>query len=87
MKTDRNQPAYPCMPTQDNLGRVVALIPGFTKYEEVLLRILCSKEQSGAYNSLSSESLFRDSMNLADIFFDKLNSVKDEPNTTPIIKI
>jgi hypothetical protein len=87
MKTHPEQPAYPCMPSQDNLGRVVALIPGFTKYEEVLLRILCSKEQSGAYNSVSNESLFRDSMKLADIFFDKINSVKDDSATTPIIKI
>ena len=87
MKTHPDQPAYPCMPTQDNLGRVVALIPGFTKYEEVLLRIICAKEQSNAYNSLSNEALFRDSMKLADIFFDKLNSVKDDSASTPIIKI
>ena len=87
MNTDRNHPAYPCMPTQDNLGRVVALIPGFTKYEEVLLRILCAKESSGAYNSVSNESLFRDSMALADLFFDKLNSKKDEPINSPLIKI
>jgi len=87
MKTDRNHPAYPCMPTQDNLGRVVALIPGFSKYEEVLLRILCAKENSGAYNTISNESLFRDSIILADLFFDKLNSKKDEPNNTPIIEI
>jgi len=87
MNTDRNHPAYPCMPTQDNLGRVVALIPGFSKYEEVLLRILCAKESSDAYNSVSNEALFRDSIILADLFFEKLNSKKDEPTNTPIIKI
>lgn len=87
MNTDRNHPAYPCMPTQDNLGRITALIPGFSKYEEVLLRILCAKESSGVYNTLSNESLFRDSMALADLFFDKLNSKKDEPINSPLIKI
>ena len=39
MKYQTNAPAYPCMPIKDEFGRIIAAIPGFTKYEQVLLSI------------------------------------------------
>ena len=37
MKYQTNAPAYPCMTIKDEFGRIIAAIPGFTKYEQVLL--------------------------------------------------
>jgi len=37
---NKTLPARPCMPVQDNLGRLIAPIPGMTKEEVVLLSIL-----------------------------------------------
>jgi len=87
MKENHEQPARPCMPLQDTMGRLVAPFPGFTKYEEVLLRILCAKEQNGMYDSLSNETLFRDSMTLTDLFFEKTKKQENEPGSASIINI
>ena len=80
------QPAFPCMPLQDSLGRLMAPFPGFTKYEEVLLRIVCAKEANGIYNTLSDESLFRDAISMANLFFEKLEKIH-ESNATNIVEI
>lgn len=37
-KINRQQPAFPAMPAQDNLGRVFTPFPGFTQYEYVMLQ-------------------------------------------------
>jgi hypothetical protein len=38
-----NAPAFPCVPIQDNFGRLVAAIPGITKLEYFALKIWCNK--------------------------------------------
>lgn len=46
MKINRNQPAFPAMPAQDNLGRVFAPFPGLTQYEYVMLQFALTGAQS-----------------------------------------
>ena len=87
MKKNREQPAFPCMPLQDSMGRLVAPFPGLTKYEEVLLRIVCAKEQNGMYNALSDDTLFRDAISMANLFFEKVNTKENEPSNNSIIEI
>jgi hypothetical protein len=36
-------PAFPCVPIQDNFGRLIAAIPGITKLEYFSLKIWCNK--------------------------------------------
>lgn len=35
-------PAFPCVPIQDNFGRLIAAIPGITKLEYFSLKIWCT---------------------------------------------
>ena len=39
-----NAPAFPCVPIQDNFGRLIAAIPGLTKLEYFALKIYCSNK-------------------------------------------
>ena len=84
MKTNHDAPAFPCMPIQDNLGRLVAPIPGMTKYEYVVLKIY-----SGLVLSDTDDmySCMNHAMNIADVYFEKINKKNDESTDTPIIKI
>jgi hypothetical protein len=45
-KINRNQPAFPAMPAQDNLGRVFTPFPGLTQYEYVMLQFALTGAQS-----------------------------------------
>lgn len=38
-----NAPAFPCVPIQDNFGRLIAAIPGMTKLEYFTLKIWSCK--------------------------------------------
>lgn len=80
---DKKNPAYPCVPMQDNLGRLIAPIPGFTKFEMAVLQIICSKEQS--YNVLSDFRIVKDSIDLANEFFKQINQLKQDENNKPTI--
>ena len=84
MKTNPDVPAFPCVPTQDNLGRIVAPIPGMTKYEYVVLKIYAGLLSSDADDSYSCMQY---SMQAAEIYFEKINKKKDESSVTPIIEI
>lgn len=39
-----NAPAFPCVPIQDNFGRLIAAIPGITKLEYFTLKIWSSRD-------------------------------------------
>lgn len=81
MKTNLDAPAFPCMPIQDNLGRLVAPIPGFTKYEYVVLKIYCGlviNDIDDHYTNMTC------AMNAAKIYFEKINSKEDDSTATII---
>ena len=83
MKTNHDAPAFPCMPIQDNLGRLVAPIPGMTKYEFIVLKIYCGlviNDIDDHYTNMKC------AMNAADIYFEKINK-KDDDSTATIIEL
>ena len=82
MKYQTNAPAYPCMPIKDEFGRIIAAIPGFTKYEQVLLSIVCAKESnSGAYKDTPS-MIMKEAQILTDEYFKTLQKLQDAKEDT-----
>lgn len=87
MKVDKNAPAFPCMPVQDQFGRLVAPIPGMTKYEQVLLHILCAKEMQNNQSRIATSTLLKECTILANEYFLTLEKLQDEKENTPVISI
>jgi hypothetical protein len=87
MKIDKNAPAFPVMPVQDQFGRLVAPIPGLSKYEHVLLQILCAKEMQNNQSRIGLSTLLRECTILADEYFLTLEKLQDEKETSPVIAI
>ena len=87
MKIDKNAPAFPVMPVQDQFGRLVAPIPGLTKYEHVLLSILCAKESQNNKSNLGISTLLKECEILANEYFLILEKIENEKETTPVISI
>jgi hypothetical protein len=76
MKITKNDPALPCMPIQDSLGRLIAPIPGFTKYEYVVLEIykeLINKLYDDHDTEFTSDGVMGVACEIADSYFDNLN--------------
>ena len=87
MKIDKNAPAFPVMPVQDQLGRLVAPIPGLTKYEHVLLQILCAKESQNNHSKIGLSTLLRECETLANEYFLTLEKIENEKEANPVISI
>jgi hypothetical protein len=87
MKIDKNAPAFPVMPVQDQFGRLVAPIPGLTKYEHVLLSILCAKEMQNNQSRIGLSTLLKECTILADEYFLTLEKLQDEKENSPVISI
>lgn len=87
MKIDKNAPAFPVMPVQDQFGRLVAPIPGLTKYEHVLLQILCAKESQNNKSNLGISTLLKECTILADEYFLTLEKIENAKENTPVISI
>jgi hypothetical protein len=87
MKVDKNAPALPCMPIQDQFGRLVAPIPGMSKYEYVLLNILCAKEMQNNHSKIGLSTLLKECTILADEYFLTLEKLQDEKEASPVISI
>jgi hypothetical protein len=69
-------PAFPCIPAQDQFNRIYAPIPGWSKFEFAVLMIMTAKEQT--YNTLSNKTVVRDSIALAEEFFNQINQLNNE---------
>ena len=88
MKIDKNAPAFPVMPVQDQFGRLVAPIPGMTKYEQVLLQILCAKESQNNKSNIGISTLLRECETLANEYFLTLEKIaKENENNTKVIEM
>jgi hypothetical protein len=88
MKIDKNAPALPCMPIQDQFGRLVAPIPGMSKYEYVLLNILCAKEMQNNHSKIGLSTLMKECTILADEYFLTLEKLQNEnENNTKVIEM
>jgi hypothetical protein len=87
MKVDKNSPAFPVMPVQDQFGRLVAPIPGLTKYEHVLLEILCAKESQNNKSNIGISTLLRECETLANEYFLTLEKIENEKEANPVISI
>lgn len=83
MTENKINPAFPCVPIQDNLGRIIAPIPGMSKFEMAVLQIVCSKEKS--YNALSDKIIVKDSIDLANEFFKQIDQIKKDEANKPTI--
>jgi hypothetical protein len=76
MKITKNDPALPCMPIQDSLGRLTAPIPGFTKYQYVVLEIykeLINKVYNDHDSEFTSDGVMLVACEMADTYFNILN--------------
>jgi hypothetical protein len=82
MKYQTNAPAYPCMPIKDEFGRIIAAIPGFTKYEQVLLSILCAKESQNNNSRIGLSTLLKECVALTDEYFYTLQKLQDAKEDT-----
>ena len=87
MKLDKNAPAFPVMPVQDQFGRLVAPIPGLTKYEHVLLQILCAKESQNNKSNIGISTLLRECETLANEYFLSLEKIENEKEANSVISI
>lgn len=87
MKIDKNAPAFPCMPAQDQFGRIYAPIPGMTKYEQVLLQILCAKESQNNHSKIGLSTLLKECETLANEYFLTLEKIENEKEANPVISI
>jgi len=88
MNYQTNAPAFPCMPVRDDFGRIVAAIPGLTKYEHVLLSILCAKESQNNKSNIGVSTLLRECEILANEYFKTLEKLQDEKqNDTSVIQM
>jgi hypothetical protein len=76
------------MPVRDDFGRIVAAIPGLTKYEHVLLSILCAKESQNNKSNIGVSTLLRECEILANEYFKTLEKLQDEKqNDTSVIQM
>lgn len=83
MKYQTNAPAYPCMPIKDEFGRIIAAIPGFTKYEQVLLSIVCAKESNSRTGFKDNPSnILKEAQTLTDEYFKTLQKLQDAKEDT-----
>jgi hypothetical protein len=73
-----NSPAFPCVPIQDNFGRLIAAIPGITKLEYFALKIYCSAENLIDYEAAIEE---------AEEFFNALEKHQNKKNDSTEAKI
>jgi len=87
MKIDKNAPAFPVMPVQDQFGRLIAPIPGLTKYEHVLLQILCAKESQNNKSNIGISTLLKECEVLTNEYFLTLEKIENEKETSPVISI
>jgi hypothetical protein len=88
MNYQTNAPAFPCMPVRDDFGRIIAAIPGLTKYEHVLLSILCAKESQNNKSNIGVSTLLKECEVLANEYFltlEKLQNAKED--TTSVIQM
>jgi hypothetical protein len=83
MKYQTNAPAYPCMPIKDEFGRIIAAIPGFTKYEQVLLSILCAKESQNNKSNIGVSTLLKECEILTNEYFKTLENLQNAKEDKP----
>jgi len=86
MNYNLQNPAFPCMPIQDNLGRLIAPIPGMTKYEYAVLQIICAKESSNSYATISDRTMVKEAIELVNEIFNQLND-QNEKKQSPVISL
>jgi hypothetical protein len=86
MNDNLKNPAFPCMPIQDNLGRLVAPIPGFTKYEYSVLQIVAAKDAGNSYATISDRTMVKEAIELVNEIFKQLNE-QNEKDTSPVISL
>jgi hypothetical protein len=86
MNYNLQNPAFPCMPIQDNLGRLVAPIPGMTKFEYAVLQIVCAKDSSDSYATISDRTMVKEAIDLVNEIFKQLNE-QNEKVSSPVISM
>jgi hypothetical protein len=84
---NKQQPALPCVPVQDNLGRIVAPIPGMNKEEYVFLHLLSAvitnKENKLGISTEKHDDI-RTAKTYTNLFFEQME--KHEKKDLQIIK-
>ena len=81
MKTEKNDPAFPVTPIQDQFGRLLAPIAGMSKYEYVVLQIY-----AGVLANANATDAVKEAIDYAKYaankYFDELKSNENEKEAT-----
>jgi len=81
MNQQTKQPAFPCYPIQDSLGRFIAPIPGLNKLEYFAIKIYCTLK----------DPVMADCIKLAaeylDLIDQKILETENKPTNSKIIKM
>jgi len=84
MTYNKKDPAFPCMPIQDQFNRLVAPIPGMTKYEYVLLKMY-SNILSNPGAGFGNRDTIKHALLATDLYFEHLKNLENEKETTATI--
>jgi len=81
MNQQTKQPAFPCVPAQDSLGRFIAPIPGMNKLEYFAIKIYCTLK----------DPVMADCIKLAAEYIDLIDKQifesETKKNVNPLIKL
>lgn len=77
MNNNQQAPAFPCVPIQDNFGRLIAAIPGMTKLEHFALQIYCANMITDINGAIDK----------AEEFLNALDKIQNKPNEQAEAKI
>ena len=88
---NHNQPAFPPQVAQDNLGRIIAPIPGMSKLEFYSIMLLpvyidLERKTDGIRINGSKVTPFQAAIYAAEIMIELLNKSKNEKDTLQIIE-
>ena len=75
---NQTQPARPCVPVQDNLGRLIAPIPGMTKEEVVLLSILSALISNSEIDGIPKDFVFDLALEFTENYFNHFQNKKQD---------
>jgi hypothetical protein len=81
MDKQKTDPAFPCLPMNDNFGRMIVPVPGMSKYEFVLKDFMI-----GAMNfECEPDQILEISIELTNMYFKHLNNNNESEQSTESI--
>lgn len=84
MDKQKTDPAFPCLPMNDNFGRMIVPVPGMSKYEIVLKDFICVLMQRPYDSELTVINAAQD---MTEAYFKHLNNNNESESTKPVFTI